>query len=298
MSRTRFKKDKTGLLLVAGVLFAFLLLTHGRLVYAQSTGDTAQLLSRINQLENQVQTLSRSVYRGAPPPANASAPEPVSSSSLAGYDSRIGSLEQKQRQMTGQLEELSHQLQQLQTRLEKMQADNDLRLQQVEKGAGGAPTYVIPDSYNRELPAPGPRSGSLGTVTDKGGDPAEVLYDEAFADIRAAKYDLAETRFKKFMGLYPNHSLAGNAQYWLAETFYVRGDYKQAARMFAQGYQDYPQGAKAADCLLKLGLSLAKIDKKEDACLSLRQLQKEFPGETTPAAKRAVQEMKALNCPG
>jgi TolA-binding protein len=50
--------------------------------------------------------------------------------------------------------------------------------------------------------------------------------------------------------------------------------------------------------LLKLGLSLAKIDKKEDACLSLRQLQKEFPGETTPAAKRAVQEMKALNCPG
>ena len=91
-------------------------------------------------------------------------------------------------------------------------------------------------------------------------------------------------------------TLAPNAQYWLSETYYVRGDYKESAKMFAQGYQDYPQSPKASDSLLKLGLSLEKLGKKEDACLSFQQLKKEFPGDNVPASRRASQEIKQLGC--
>ena len=107
---------------------------------------------------------------------------------------------------------------------------------------------------------------------------------------------MIQRKFTDFMGKYSTHPLAANAQYWLAETYYVRGDYRQAAKMFAQGYQDYPQGPKSADCLLKLGLSLAKLGRKDDACLSLQQLQKEFPGEANPAKRRGQQEMQQLGC--
>ena len=139
--------------------------------------------------------------------------------------------------------------------------------------------------------------GSLGTLsTAPGTDSAQALYDDAFNDIRNAKYESAETKFRKFMSEYPSNPLASNAQYWLGETFYVRGDYPQSAKMFAQGYQDYPKGPKAPDSLLKLGLSLAKMEKKDDACLSFQQLKKDFPDESVPANRRASQEMKQLGC--
>ena len=71
--------------------------------------------------------------------------------------------------------------------------------------------------------------------------------------------------------------LAGNAQYWLGETYYVRKDYENAATAFALGYQKYPKSAKAADDLLKLGMSLGNLGKKPDACTRLRAARPRLP---------------------
>ena len=71
---------------------------------------------------------------------------------------------------------------------------------------------------------------------------------------------------RSFIQRYPNDSLAGNAQYWLGETYYVRKDYNNAAAVFAEGYQKYPKGGKAADNLLKLGMALGQLGQKTDAC--------------------------------
>jgi TolA-binding protein len=76
----------------------------------------------------------------------------------------------------------------------------------------------------------------------------------------------------------------------------VRGNYQDAARSFAQGYQTYPKSQKAADSLLKLGLSLAKMNKKDDACLSFKQLEKEFAGDNGPVMRRAQSEERTLGC--
>ena len=98
------------------------------------------------------------------------------------------------------------------------------------------------------------------------------------------------------MQMFPNDDRAGNAQYWLGETFYVRGNYAEAAKVFAQGYQKYPKSTKAPDNLLKLGLALSQTGKKQDACVTLMQLGKQFPSAAAVIKQRADDEMKKLNC--
>ncbi len=311
MTPNNTKAYKTGLLFISGALLLGFMAAPAKAGFAQNTSDMSQLMGRINQLENQVQTLSRSVYRGGtlPPPAVGETPS-LSGGALAQYEDRIGSLELQQRNMTGQLEQLTYDIGQMKIQLDKALADYDLRLQQLERG--GAPASALPSATPDGAvlkPAGAPQqaeltgnlytgdSRSLGTLSSAGKSAADVLYEQAFTDIRNAKYESAASALQKFMSDYAAHPLAPNAQYWLGETYYVRGDYKQAAKQFAQGYQNYPKGAKAADSLLKLGLSLSKLNKKDDACLSFQQLKKEFPGETTPANRRATQEMQSLGCP-
>ena len=60
------------------------------------------------------------------------------------------------------------------------------------------------------------------------------------------------------------HKLAGNAQYWLGETHYVRRDYKAAATAFLNGYTTFENSPKAPDSLLKLGMTLVVMGEKEN----------------------------------
>ena len=94
----------------------------------------------------------------------------------------------------------------------------------------------------------------------------------------------------------PTDVLAGNAQYWLGETYYVRGDYQKAAVTFAEGFQKYPNSGKAADNLLKLGMSLGEMGKKPDACTALSQLITKYPGAAEDLLVRARREKEHYGC--
>ena len=76
----------------------------------------------------------------------------------------------------------------------------------------------------------------------------------------------------------------------------MRGEYTEAARQFAKGYQKYPKSTKTADNLLKLGLSLARSEKTQEACLTFTQLQQEFAGKADDIVSRSQQEQKRLGC--
>lgn len=150
-----------------------------------------------------------------------------------------------------------------------------------------------------------PPAQALGvlTVTEGGATPQhapadtpEKAYESAFAQIRDHKYQEAATAFARFLQQYPDHNLAANAQYWLSETHYVRGDFAEASRQFAKGYQKYPKSSKTADNLLKLGLSLAQSGKTDEACLSFTQLQQEFAGKADDIVSRSEREQKRLGC--
>ncbi len=129
-----------------------------------------------------------------------------------------------------------------------------------------------------------------------GGNDAAAAYENAFSLLKNGNYDAAEREFETFLQNNKGHPLAGNAKYWLGETFYVRGDFDRAARIFAEGYQQYPDGAKTADNLLKLGLSLSSIGNNKDACIALNQLKKDFSTGSGPVLRRAEQEMQRLGC--
>ena len=109
------------------------------------------------------------------------------------------------------------------------------------------------------------------------------------------QYDQAENGFKDFLNKYPNHNLAGSAQYKLGETFYAQQNYREAAQNYLTGYKQYPKSRRAADSLMKLGLSLNKLGQKEQGCAALGSVGTEFPN-SVEAKKRAQTEFKRAAC--
>jgi tol-pal system protein YbgF len=136
----------------------------------------------------------------------------------------------------------------------------------------------------------------LGTLSSSSSDNAAVAYEHAFSLLKSSQYTEASKEFEAFIAQNPKHALVPNAKYWLGESYYVRGEFETAARIFAEGYQQYPKGAKAADNLLKLGMSLSGMGNKEDACVALGQLEKDFSATAAPVMRRAKQEMSRLGC--
>jgi tol-pal system protein YbgF len=114
--------------------------------------------------------------------------------------------------------------------------------------------------------------------------------------LKQADYPAAEEALKGFIAQHPGDPLVGSAQYWLGETYYERGRYTEAARAYAEGYKRYPKGAKAADCLLKVGMALARANQKHDACVALAQLDHDFPNPGSAIKERSATEKKRLGC--
>ena len=91
----------------------------------------------------------------------------------------------------------------------------------------------------------------------------------AFDFLRSQKFDQAKISLEKFIENHPDNKLAGSAHYWLGEIQLLKKNYREAALVFAEGYQKYPTSIKAPDILFKLADSLSKIDKNLEACNTL-----------------------------
>lgn len=124
---------------------------------------------------------------------------------------------------------------------------------------------------------------------------AETLYEHANESLVRRQFGEAEQGFRSFLEKYPDHNLAGTAQYWLGETYFTQGDYRQAAQNYLAGYKTYPKSRRAADSLLKLGMSLNKLGQTEKACATLGAVGDQFPN-AVDAKKRAQVEYKRAGC--
>jgi tol-pal system protein YbgF len=125
---------------------------------------------------------------------------------------------------------------------------------------------------------------------------ASAQYNAAFGLLKQADYPAAEEALKTFVAQHPKDALAGSAQYWLGETYYARGRYAEAASAFAEGYKNYPKGTKSPDELLKLGMSLARANQKQNACVAFSQLDHDFPNPGSSIKEHSVAEKKRLGC--
>ena len=124
----------------------------------------------------------------------------------------------------------------------------------------------------------------------------KALYQRAYDDLRQGNYDMAEKDFSSLIEKFPKHDLAGNAQYWLGETYYVRAQYKRAAEAFLGGFTKYANGTKAPDSLLKLGMSLHALGEAEAGCDAFAELGIKFPDAPKAIVKRAEIERRRVGC--
>ena len=118
----------------------------------------------------------------------------------------------------------------------------------------------------------------------------------AFNILLQNDYDQAERAFRAYIDKHPTDSRTENARYWLAETYYVRDKFEPASTAFAEAYQKAPNGQKAPDNLLKLGMSLGRLNKPREACASFDRLGQQFPNAPGTIKSRAAAEKTRLNC--
>ncbi len=121
-------------------------------------------------------------------------------------------------------------------------------------------------------------------------------YTQAFGLLRQAKYDDAAIALQTFVNQHPDNPLAANARYWLGETFYVRSEFVRAAEVFFEGYRAAPDGPKAPDTLLKLGMALGNLGKQAEACAAFTKLAGEFPNASTNVRNTMERERLRNNC--
>ncbi len=247
-------------------------------------------------------------------------------------EQRVSSLENQIRDLRGQLEQREFEVNQLKERLDKALSDIEMRLNTVPQTNNQTPASLPPsdtssmndpsgtltdsdrtapdaalpnlDDPNAAAPADSPTQRELGSLTKTPNgvpiagakDTPNAQYEAAFSQLKSGDYGTAQKNFDAFLKANPKHALAANATYWYGETFYAQQKYEQAARVFAGSYRDFPKGPKAADSLLKLGLSLAQNNKKDQSCVAFKQLKKEFGTTQSAAVRRADREMKRLAC--
>jgi tol-pal system protein YbgF len=203
-------------------------------------------------------------------------------------EDRFNQLQQSLTNLTGQIEQLQNRNAKLQQQMEKMQADYEYRIEQLEKGGAGRPGGAAPrPAAQAAAPAPTPAAGAAN---------ADQLYDEAIKKLQEGDYAAAERGFKTFIQRNPQNRLAGNAQYWLGETYYARRDYNNALTAFAEGYKVYKTSPKGPDNLLKLGITMALMGRKPDACAVFARFNQDYPRATDLQKRRIDQERQKNGC--
>lgn len=252
------------------------------------------VLNRLNRLENELNTLNRAVYRGEKnvgetsltPIYNTPSASNGSDGSSAGVEIRLQQLEGQIRELTGIIEVQNYDTQKMKEQLQVLsnRIDVQAKLQEAKSISPLGAVDIKP-----------PEIKGMQTILPKGGN-ATALYERSFSLLKSEQFDDAKAGFDNFLTEHPEHALASNAKYWLGETYYVQGRYDEAARVFAQGFQQYPESPKAADNLLKLGMSLAGTGKVKEACVALSQVEVKFPTGHSDVIERANSEKAKFSC--
>ena len=200
--------------------------------------------------------------------------------SLIELATQVSQLEAETASLRGEIETLRYESENAAARDRDLYIDVDTRLQSLERGQPRA--------------APPPSAGAaVGGAAAPPTRSDQEAYDAAFALIQARRYDEASSAFTEFLATYPGSALRDNAQYWLAETYYVRRQFADALPQFQKVLDEYPQSAKLADALLKVGYCNHELKQLDAARAALREVQRLYPDTT--AARLAAQRLERIN---
>jgi len=117
-------------------------------------------------------------------------------------------------------------------------------------------------------------------------------YNQSFEQLKAGQYEAAIKGFQAQLSTYPQGQYAGNAQYWLGETYYVTRDFDSAIQAFTQVVEQYPKSNKVAGATLKLGFIYHERGQAEQAIELLQKVIANFPNSNE--AKFAQQRLDLI----
>ena len=278
---------------------------------AVTTGELSDRLDRMEDALKGVQKKLSNNYIGSSKRPAAAADGVVADDKLDAMLLQVQDAEQNLRQMTGEIEKLHFKQEELQNSIDRLGEDMNLRFADIEKRVKAmedkfrkieeekeAAEKAQKEAEKKKKEQEEAAAKAVKEIKDKyGKKTAKDLYAQARASLQKNNYKSAQTEFEAFLTLYPKHDLAGNAQYWLGESFFAREMYQKAAVAFAEGFQNYRNSQKASDNLFKLGVTMARLKKKEEACIAFRNFTKEYPKAPDAMKKRIEAEIQKLSCP-
>jgi tol-pal system protein YbgF len=206
----------------------------------------------------------------------------VQNQSLVELSQQVTALERRVDEVQGRTEELDYGSTRTAERQRALYQDLDARMQALEADFAALDTPNVLDGgalAPGELPVPG---GS-----------AQENYDAAFELIKEQRYDMAALAFQQFLVTYPDSDRAANAQYWLAEAYYVTDRFEEALRSFKKVRESYPGSSKDADALLKEGYCNYELERWDAARQALAKVQSDYPDTT--AARFADQRLARMD---
>jgi tol-pal system protein YbgF len=209
----------------------------------------------------------------------------VQNQSLVNMSQQVGVLERRVDELQGGAEEVRYNASLTSDRQRQLYADLDARIQELETSvrAGGSQSVLDGGSLSPgQLPVPG------GSDRDN--------YQAAFELLKEQRYEPAAMAFQQFLVSYPDSELADNAQYWLAESYYVTQKFAEALSSFKTVIDEHPRSRKVPDALLKMGYCNYELERWNDARAALARVQADYP-ETT-AARLAEQRLKRMDSEG
>ncbi|MDB4612824.1 tol-pal system protein YbgF [Candidatus Pelagibacter sp.] len=305
-----------------------------------SFSDNHNIYETLEIIKNDLKTLERAVYSGSievKTSSNEQSNIELDSNSedvLTRHLLKLSEVEGQFRQLTNKFEEINFKLDKLSNRLSKIQADNQIRFQDIESAisSGEVTTQLSSkpktDSKSEILPGSS-QPQDLGSISYKDTETSETSqqiesvdttatvvtetfqaeekilpqdlspkkqYEFATSFLKVGDYSTAERAFREFVLDNSEHELAGSAQYWYAETFRIRQLYTDAASAYLEGYQKYPKGNKAPINLLKLGVSMVQIGEKDQGCKMINGVELQYPKANQSVIQKAKYESKKFEC--
>ena len=311
--------------------FTFILIFLSNVAFA----DNHNLNEILELIQKDLKTLEKAVYSGSINTGNSDSKKKFDENSeevLTRHLLKLSEVESQFRELTNKFEEINFKIDKLSNRLSKVQADNQLRFQDIENSLDSENfdqklTSVPKKQLEKKLPGSS-EPQDLGSISYKDtetnettqkiqsiettstiltetfkseqnllpDDTPEKQYKFATSFLKVGDYSTAERAFREFVLTNSEHKLAGNAQYWYAETFRIRQLYTDAASAYLEGYQKYPKGEKAPINLLKLGVSMVQIGEKEQGCKMIEGVEKQYPKANQSVLQKAKYESKKFEC--
>ena len=303
-----------------------------------SYADNHNIYEILDQLQKDIKTLEKAVYSGS---IELNSDSSVNLNSNLDNNSedvltrhllKLSEIENQFQELTNKFEEINFKLDKLSNRMSKVQADNQIRFQDLENVVSSdATTNKLTKKTNNEQMEVLPGSSQpqdLGSISYKDTatnetsqktnsvDSTALVVTETFqaeekilpnvspdkqyqfatSFLKVGDYSTAERAFREFVDTNPEHNLAGNAQYWYAETFRIRQLYTDAASAYLEGYQRYPKGEKAPINLLKLGVSMVQIGEKDQGCKMINGVEEQYPEANQSVIQKAKYESQKFEC--